>query len=136
MKARPPLRESSGRAPQTRPRRDAAPPIGRFTAAVLADVARQTRLVDPEIAARWRSIAGPELAEISRPGRLTGGPGPRTFEVVVSSGAAAAMVEMAAPALVAALNAWFGPGAVGRVCAVQTGKPPAPGGLGRFRRGG
>jgi len=136
MKARPPLREHTGRIPPTRPRRDAAPAIGKYAAAVLADVARQTRYVDPELAARWREIAGPDLAAVSRPGRLTGGPGPRTFEVVVASGAAAAMVDIAAPSLIAAVNAWFGPGAVGRVVPVQTGAPPAKGGLGRFRSGG
>lgn len=91
--------------------------------------------MDPEIAARWTELAGPELSKLCRPGRLTGGPSGRTLEVIVPHGAAAASVEFAAETLKRRLNAYFGPNAVERIAVLQA---PAPRGaeaprLSRFR---
>ncbi|HBS35132.1 MAG TPA: hypothetical protein DEA50_08670, partial [Parvularcula sp.] len=79
--------------------RAAPPPLSRFSTALIASLARQTRFVDPDIAARWTELAGPELSKLCRPGRLTGGGTGRTLEVIVPHGAAAASVEFAAETL-------------------------------------
>ncbi len=100
---RPPLRDPEA-PPRTRGARAAPPPLARFTSALIADLARQTRFVDPEIAARWTELAGPEMSKLCRPGRLTGGPSGRTLEVIVPHGAAAAAVEFAAETLKRRLN--------------------------------
>jgi hypothetical protein len=133
---RPPLR-AVGPPPATRAVRSAPPSLGRFSAGVLADLARQTKYVDPEIIARWTALAGPEISRLCRPGRMTGGRGGRTFEVIVPHGAAAASVEFASEALKRRLNDYFGPGSIARIAIVQGppagGRPLSGGGLSRFR---
>lgn len=120
---RPPLRDLS--PPPTRGLRLAAPPLARAATALVADLARKTRFVDPDLAARWTEFAGPELSKICRPGRLTGGTHGRTLEVIVPHGAAAASVEFAAETLRRRLNGFFGPDAIAHVTVVQG---PAPAG--------
>jgi len=131
---RPPLRDL-GAPPPTRGPRAAAPPLSRFASALIADLARRTRFVDPDIAARWTELAGPEISRMCRPGRLTGGTAGRTLEVIVPHGAAAASVEFAAETLRRRLNDYFGPNAIDRIAVLQG---PAPAGapkprLSRFR---
>lgn len=134
---RPPLR-ASGPPPQTRAARQAAPALSRYASGVLADLARKTRFVDPDLAANWPVLAGSEIARLCRPGRLTGGREGRTLEVVVPHGAAAASVEFASETLRRRLNDYFGPNAIARIAIIQGPAPPkAPGGgLSRFRKGG
>ncbi len=122
---RPPLRDL-GPPPPTRAPRPAAPPLGRFAASLIADLARRTRFVDPDIAARWTELAGPELSKLCRPGRLTGGPSGRTLEVIVPHGAAAASVEFAAETLKRRLNGYFGPNAIEGIAVLQGPAPPGP----------
>lgn len=132
---RPPLRDL-GPPPQTRGPRASAPTLSRFSSAILADLAKRTRFVDPEMIANWPTLAGPELSKLCRPGRLTGGREGRTLEVVVPHGAAAASVEFAAETLRRRLNDYFGPDAIARIAVVQGPKgPPPAGGLSRFRKG-
>ncbi len=121
---RPPLRDL-GPPRATRGPRPAAPPLARFASALVADLARRTRFVDPDIAARWTELAGPEISRICRPGRLTGGPSGRTLEVIVPHGAAAASVEFAAETLKRRLNEYFGPNAVERIAVLQGPAPAA-----------
>lgn len=128
---RPPLRDLA--APQTKPPRAAAPPLARAASALIADLARQTRFVDPEIAARWTDLAGPELSKLCRPGRLTGGPSGKTLEVVAPHGAAAASVEFAGETLRRRLNGYFGPDAIARIAVVH-GPAPASAAKSRFSR--
>lgn len=131
---RPPLRDN--RPPQTRAARSPAPALARFTGEILADLARKTRFVDPELAAKWPRLAGEEVAGLCRPGRLTGGREGRTLEVIVPHGAAAAVVSAASEALRLRLNDYFGPDAIARIAIVQGGgHPGARGGLSRFRTG-
>lgn len=133
---RPPLRDV-GAPPSTKAARAAAPPLARFASALIADLARQTRFVDPDIAARWTELAGPELSKLCRPGRLTGGASGRTLEVIVPHGAAAASVEFAAETLRRRLNSYFGPNAIERIAVLQGPSPKGPEKprLARFRRG-
>ncbi len=131
---RPPLRD--GLPPPTRAARASAPALSRFSADILADLARKTRFVDPELIARWPSLAGPDLARLCRPGRLTGGREGRTLEVIVPHGAAAATVEFSSEMLRRRLNDYFGPGSIARIAVIQgPAAPTARGGLSRFRTG-
>ena len=130
--SRPPLRDLPSRP--TQGPRPAAPPLGRFASALIADLARRTRFVDPEIAARWTELAGPELSRLCRPGRLTGGPSGRTLEVIVPHGAAAASVEFAAETLKRRLNAYFGPNAIERIAVLHGATPGGSGPTPRFSR--
>jgi hypothetical protein len=131
---RPPLRDILPRP--TRAARAAPPPLRQFSAGVLAELAKKTKYVDPDLAARWTTLAGPELSKLCRPGRLTGGPGGRTLEVVVPHGAAAASVEFAAETLRRRLNDYFGPNAIARIAIIQGASGPRGSGLSRFRSGG
>ena len=121
---RPTLRDLS--PPQTRGPRPAAPPLARAATALVADLARKTRFVDPDLTARWTEFAGPELSRLCRPGRLTGGTHGRTLEVIVPHGAAAASVEFAAETLRRRLNGFFGPNAIERIAVVQGPAPAGP----------
>jgi hypothetical protein len=137
---RPPLRDP-GPPPRTKAVRPAAPGFAKVSAGVLEGLARQTRFVDPDLIARWPALAGPEIARLCRPGRLTGGREGRTLEVIVPHGAAAASVEFASETLKRRLNDYFGPNAIARIAVIQgpapKGGPARPGGgLSRFRRGG
>ncbi len=105
----------------TRPARSAAPGLGRTTASVFADLARKTKYVDPALAERWPALAGEKLAALSRPGRLTGRGQGKTLELRVSSGAAAAAVQMETDGLIARVNAYLGPGTVSRIAVIQSG---------------
>jgi hypothetical protein len=111
--------------------------VGRFTSAIFAGLAQRTKYVDPALASAWERIAGPELASLCRPGRLTGGRIGRTLEVVAPDGAAAARVQFEAEALRRRANDWLGPNAVGRVLVRQAGARQAHDRLGailqRFR---
>lgn len=110
----------------TRPARRAAPPIARASAAVFASLAKKTKFVEPALAENWPALAGEKLAGLCRPGRLTGRAPGKTLELRVPSGAAAAAVQMEADGLIARLNAYLGPGAVGRVAIVQSGPAGRP----------
>lgn len=131
-------------AVRTKPARQAPPPIRRFAAAVLVDLARRTKFVDPALAAAWTKIVGPELAALCRPGRMTGGRAGRTLEVFAPHGAAAARVQVEAEAIRRAANEYLGPGVIARIAVRQAGRGAAAAGsadgadalgsaLGRFR---
>lgn len=107
--------------PVTRPARAAPPAIRRYSSELLAQLAQRTRFADPAIAARWREIAGLELAGISRPGRLSGNGAGRTLEVVATDGGAAQLLQMRSADLIARLNEFLGPRAVSRISILQSG---------------
>ena len=111
---------------RTRPARSAPPAFARACAGVFKDLAQRTKFMDPALAERWPQLAGEKLARLCRPGRLTGRGIGRTLELYVPNGAAAALVEMERDGLISRLNAYMGPGAVGRIALIQTGRDPAP----------
>ncbi|VAV90863.1 hypothetical protein MNBD_ALPHA05-885 [hydrothermal vent metagenome] len=65
-------------------------------------------------------MAGPEIAALCRPGRLTGRAPGRTLEIHAPSGAAAAQLQMQTETLLARVNRYLGPGAVARITIVQS----------------
>lgn len=107
---------------RTRPRRAAAPKLSRFSAEVLAGLAKKTRYVDPALAEQWSRLAGETLAGLSRPGRLTGHGRGRTLEIHVPNGAAAAAAQMEIDGLLVRLGGHFGPGVVSRIAVIQSGR--------------
>lgn len=118
----------------TRPARPAPPPVGRFASSLVADLARRTRFVDPVVVERWSEIAGPELSRLARPGRLTGGVGGRTLELVVADGAAAARVEFEREALIGRLARYFGEGSISRIAVIVAGRQRPSTGFAGFSR--
>lgn len=105
---------------KTRPVRKAPPAVRGLAKAILGDVARKTRYLDPALAARWPDFAGDELAKISRPGRMTYGEDGRIVEVIVASGAAATRIQMASESIKERLNRHLGPNAVARISIRQS----------------
>lgn len=104
---------------------------------ICADLAVKTRFADPQLLARWRDIAGPELALLGAPGRILGGVRNATLEVIASSGAAAARLDFEQEALRRRVNQFLGPDRIARIVIKHAGEPPASRlSLGRFRRGG
>lgn len=126
---------------KTRPARPAPPAISGPVRAVFAGLARRTRFVDPDLGANWASIVGEDAAALCRPGRMTGGRADRTLEVVAANSAAAAKVRFASEDLRGRVNAFLGPGAVGRIAVRLNGSEAEPAGAGapalaRFRGAG
>ena len=105
---------------KTRPVRKAPPAVRGLAKAILGDIARKTRYLDPALAARWPDFAGDELAKISRPGRMTYGEDGKTVEIIVTSGAAATRIQMAAENIKERLNRHLGPNAVARISIRQS----------------
>ncbi|MEZ5893059.1 MAG: DciA family protein [Parvularculaceae bacterium] len=115
---------------RTKPPRSAAPPVSRAASGVFAELARQTKFIDPALAEQWPSLAGERAAALCRPGKITGRPPGRTLEVHAASSAAAAEIALLADGLIARLNGYFGPGFITRLSVRQSAPPPAPAGAG------
>lgn len=103
------------RSIKTKPRRSGPPRASKYTSALVANLARHTKFVDPNLSERWTAIVGREIAELCRPGRLTGGKSGRTLEVFAKNAAAAARVQFETETLKRQLNDYLGPGAVARI---------------------
>ena len=109
---------------KTRGVRRAPPRVARAGADVLASLARKTKFVDPKLSDHWPSIAGPRIAALGRPGRLTGRRPGLTLEVYAQNAAAAAELQMASDELLVKLNRYLGPGSVARIAIKQASPPP------------
>lgn len=124
---------------KTRPARQAPPQVSRFTAPVFAELTRRTQYADPALIARWREIAGEEVAKLCRPGRIGGGRQGATFEVIAADAPAAARLQFEAEGLRRRLNDYLGPSRIGRVIVKVRAAPGGPdsalsAALSRFRQ--
>lgn len=82
----------------------------------LRTVAARRGYVEARLRALWPEIAGPELAAITRPVKLTTSRGPAGGLLTLAvSGAHAPQIQMTVPLLVDRVNAALGPGTVGRI---------------------
>ncbi|MFQ5562607.1 MAG: DciA family protein [Parvularculaceae bacterium] len=106
---------------RTRPARSGPPQISRYSATVLAALAKKTKFVDPALAANWPTIVGDEIARLCRPGRLTGQTGARTLEIIAPNGAAAAQAQLLTDEIIERANRFLGPGALTRIAIRQDG---------------
>jgi hypothetical protein len=102
--------------------------IAALTAKVTRPILGKRGFVGADIVTHWTSIVGNELAAFACPlevkfprGRNAGA----TLVLRVASGAAATLLQMKAPAIIARVNQFFGYAAVAQVQAVQ-GPLPAP----------
>ena len=113
---------------QTKPARRGPPKIARAGASVLAQLARKTHFVDPALSDHWPTIAGPAIAALCRPGRITGrggGMNGRTLEIVAPNGAAAAQLQMLADDLKSRINRYLGPNSVAHIAIKQANRAAA-----------
>jgi len=115
---------------RTKSARRAPPKIARASADVFAKLVRKTKYAEPSLAENWPSIAGGEIAELCRPGRITGPRSGRTLEVSAPSGAAATALAMRLDDLLARVNRYLGPNAISRISIIQraTRAPEKPAG--------
>jgi hypothetical protein len=102
--------------------------IASLTAKVTRPILGKRGFVGADIVAHWASIVGNELAAFACPlevkyprGRNAGA----TLVLRVASGAAATLLQMKSPAIIARVNQFFGYAAIAQVQAVQ-GPLPAP----------
>lgn len=106
-------------------------PVGREIAALTRKAFSRFGFADDHVLTRWAEIAGPELARVSAPERLSrptssaraGGTG-ATLTVRVA-GAAAIELQHMAPEIIARINGFYGRPVVGRLKLVQ-GPLPTP----------
>ncbi|TPE52056.1 DUF721 domain-containing protein [Amaricoccus solimangrovi] len=91
--------------------------------------------LEARLAALWPEIAGPEIARVTRPVKLTLARGPAGGALSLAVlGALAPQVQMMAPAIIERVNAALGPGTVRRITLTQSPRafagaaapPPAP----------
>lgn len=104
---------------KTRPARRAPPRLARAGSNVFAELAKKTKFADPELIGHWPTIAGPEIASVCRPGRITGMRTGRTLEVIAANGAAAAEAQMRADELLMKVNRYLGANSVARITILQ-----------------
>lgn len=89
----------------------------RLAPALLAPVLARRGLPDVRLVTEWRSIVGAELSRLARPLKISFPRGSRTGATlhVEVEGAAAPLIQHAAPQLVERVNALLGYGAVTRL---------------------
>lgn len=85
---------------------------------------------DARLKALWPEIAGPELAALAAPVKLTPARGPAGGLLTLGvAGANGPRVQMLLPLIRERVNAALGPGAVGRVRLTQAARPAAAAGF-------
>jgi len=105
---------------------------GGLIEAQMRTAAAKRGFADARLRALWPEIAGPEVAAISQPVRLTPARGPAGGLLTLAvAGAQAPKLQMMLPVVRERVNAALGPGAVGRIqlthaAAPLPSRPPAP----------
>lgn len=103
-------------------------PAGQLLRAPIRKVGESRGFVESRLLTHWAEIAGPDMAALCRPAKVSyaqGGLG-ATLTLLVS-GAAAPLVQMQAERLRDRVNACYGYAAISRVRITQTAATPAPG---------
>jgi hypothetical protein len=78
--------------------------------------------MDPELAAKWPEIVGPDLAKICRPVRIRQIGRARTLEVSVTSGAFAMQLQFKQDLLRQKVNTYLGKNSISRISIRQSGQ--------------
>ncbi|HVV26711.1 MAG TPA: DUF721 domain-containing protein [Rhizomicrobium sp.] len=112
-------------------RRNSAAPVGRDAGWAAASVFTRAGFGDPTLVLRWREIAGPEVARLALPVKLTDGPSGGTLTLRALPGAAL-FLGHEKRALCARINAYLGRTAVVQIKFSQGALlarpvPPPPG---------
>ncbi|ODT86237.1 DciA family protein [Phenylobacterium sp. SCN 70-31] len=119
-------------AKRTRPPHRPPPPAARALKTYLKDMDGRFGQGADALAARWREVVGPQIAQRTEPVKLTRGRngGPSSLEIRVA-GPAAAIIQHQAHEILARVNLFLGPEAVQKLRIVQgplrrPAPPPAP----------
>ncbi|MEM9014661.1 MAG: DUF721 domain-containing protein [Pseudomonadota bacterium] len=103
----------------TRPIRKPPPAIGRAAAEIMRGVSRRTKYADPSLVENWPTLVGVDIANLCRPGRITGHPGSKTVELFAISGAAAMELQQRTDEILAALQGYLGLSGASRIAIRQ-----------------
>ena len=116
---------------KTRPNRQGARNISRLTDDLFSDALRRRSGLSLALLRQWNEIAGPSLANVTRPERIKWGRRPHAGDdpapgtLIVAAGAAAALtLQHETDQLIERINTVFGYRAIGRISIVQ--KPVDP----------
>ncbi|HEY6577715.1 MAG TPA: DUF721 domain-containing protein [Rhizomicrobium sp.] len=123
-----PSQKPAGREPP--PRRSRAAAIGIDAAQLGRTAFERAGFAQQGLILRWREIAGPEVARIARPLRLSDGPTGGVLTLKAEP-AAALFLQHESRALCARINAWLGRAAVQRLRFVPGELAPEPAPLSR-----
>lgn len=94
--------------------------VAMLTERTIRDAAGRRGFAVARLLTHWPEVAGPELARISRPVKMTHGRGFGATLVLLTTGPHAPMLEMRLPYLRERVNACFGYNAVARIAITQT----------------
>jgi hypothetical protein len=135
----PPTPEEAARilaSRRTRPARRPPPPAGRALSKLIQSLDDRFGQGPEALKARWREIAGDNLAARSEPVRLIRprGGGPASLELKVD-GPTAALIQHQAAEILARVNLFLGPGAVAKLRIVQGPVRPPPTALAAAKAG-
>jgi hypothetical protein len=105
---------------RTRPQRRAPPPVGRKLTKLVKALDERFGQGSDGLAARWKEIAGENLARVTEPVKLITprGGGQATLEIRVN-GPAAALIQHQSPQIMERANLILGAGKVGKLRIVQ-----------------
>ncbi|HEX3674802.1 MAG TPA: DciA family protein [Rhizomicrobium sp.] len=99
-------------------RRNRAEPVAREAAGMAAAAFARAGFGDPALVLRWDEIAGPEVAQLARPLRLSEGASGGVLTLKAEPGAAL-FLQHETRALCDRINAWLGRPAIARLRFVQ-----------------
>ena len=110
---------------QPAPRRNRSEPVAREATAAAAAAFTRAGFADPTLVLRWDEIAGPDVARIARPLKLTEGAGGGILTLKAEP-AASLFLQHETRALAARINAYLGRNAVAKLRFVQGPLAPRP----------
>jgi len=120
---------------QPAPRRNRTEPVSREVSAAAAMAFSRAGFADPTLVLRWDEIAGPEVARIARPVKLTEGTGGGILTLKAEP-AASLFLQHETRALAARINAYLGHTAVAKLRFIQGPLAPRPATPSPLRRSG
>ena len=109
--------------------------LGTIVPAIVGDAAKRHGIAASDLVAAWPEIVGAELAAKCRPVKISAGSAPgrqqaggrRGRTLVLSASRASALdIDYAADRIIARVNAYLGPGAIGRISVEPTLQTAAP----------
>jgi hypothetical protein len=112
-------------AKRSRPSRRSAPPAGKALAGLIRALDARFGQGPGALQARWKDIVGETLAartepvKLSKPRAVTGMASPGAVLELRVDGAAAALIQHQSADIIARVNVFLGPGAVGKLRIVQ-----------------
>lgn len=107
------------------PRRNWVAPVSGVAAALGGAAFARAGFSDPTLVLHWDKIAGPEVARLARPLRLSQGPQGGVLTLMAEPGAAV-FLQHDSRGLCERINAYFGRPMVARLRFVQTALPQRP----------